>query len=123
MSDQTRCKVPDEMLRAVHEKLWERWGYGKGTEPSLRDGYWANTNAGVEASILWLVGELRKQRNSNTNEWQAGYNVALKDIEEMFVTPFDPSLKGKLSGYTFTQYEANLIKEYIQMSVKPEGEG
>ena len=31
--------------------------------------------------------------------------------------PFDPSLGGCLTGRTFTQKEADLIKEYIQRSV------
>ena len=51
-------------------------------------------------------------------------NIKINAMEEwvrrMYLAPqFDPSLGGTLCGRTFTQDEADAIKDYIQMSVKP----
>jgi hypothetical protein len=42
-------------------------------------------------------------------------------MRRMFIVDnFDPTLGGKLSGRTFTQKEADRIKNYIQMQVRPD---
>ena len=54
--------------------------------------------------------------------FEYGVSFAVNYIRDIFLNPapdFDPSLGGKLSGYAFTQEQADAIKEYVQMSVRP----
>ena len=67
------------------------------------------TGEQVEALTQYLDG-----RGLTSEDYYAEW------VRRMYLAPqFDPSLGGTLCGRTFTQDEADAIKDYIQMSVKP----
>ena len=70
-----KMNVPDGMLSAAYEYCPASFAM-----PAVE--------AMLEAALKWLDGELKRHHNSNTNSWQAGYNVAIEDVRRMFrVTP------------------------------------
>lgn len=50
-----KVKLPENMLHAVHIHLWQRWGYRPEEIPSTHDGYWANTDSGLEIAVWWIM--------------------------------------------------------------------
>jgi len=127
MNDQ-KYVVPEGGLKAAI-KGWDNFG-GIGVDARIKEI--------LEAFIRWQAenpvgptdtqfGELVKECSradpafwEKTTEWHRAIILCGVWQSRMYLAPqFDPSLGGILCGRTFTQNEANAIKEYIQMSVKP----
>ena len=117
-----RVVVPEGMLEAGRKALYED-GF------SRSDALGAAVAVILEAALNWLC---ENPPILPDNEWVScwsvgklhdGYDNAtimrclFKRIFRAPDPPFDPSLGGCLTGRTFTQKEADLIKEYIQRSV------
>ena len=99
--------------------------------------YEQTIRVGLEAALLWLTEELGKSDGiapmlggTYQDGWVAAWRHIIRLFDPNFIArkpepkPFDPTLGGVLSGRTFTQEQADQIKERVQMNVhfmeKPE---
>lgn len=111
--------VPDGMMKAVVATYANRRGaYSEKA-----------TRADLEAALRWLDRKLNHMEQgfwpSNDSAEIArtrveGFKYAIAEVRRMFLAPERPPISEwtkHLSGYTFTQEEADAIKDYVQTAV------
>ena len=116
---ETKIQVPVGMSEAFHKAenhegfKWDDAVLDAMLSAALR---WLSENPPIlpdnEWVSCWSVGKLHDGYDNATI-----MRCLFKRIFRAPDPPFDPSLGGCLTGRTFTQKEADLIKEYIQRCV------
>jgi len=72
--------VPEGMLKAGNNAVMSQYCCPCSTCVGNRE-------AIIEASILWLDGELKSMRSMRLEDHERGYNGALDDVRRMFLAP------------------------------------
>ena len=122
-----RYAVPEEGLKAALDRFGSRHPFSEDIARMLLEAFirWQSENPQVPTDeqcdeLISLIGATgrslvcypsridRGQARTMLTEWQRRMYLA---------DDFDPSLGGALSGRTFTQKQADAIKEYVQGAV------